>query len=172
MILTTLVSTEILEAHLSDLDWVVFDCRHGWLRPSAAALSTRRRTFGRTIPASGRGSRRSKTGKNGRHPLPIRMSWRSRTSGGRRETVVAYDAGRHGRRAPVVDAALARASARRGSRRRLGPVGRRGRPRSARAGSAADPIPSWEGRARSTRAPFAALASRRRHDGPGGRPRA
>jgi len=96
MILTALVSTEILAQRLEDPDWVVFDCRHD--------LSD---------PARGRGEYATshipgalflhldddlsapKTGKNGRHPLPdaqVLMDKLGRAGVDSRKQVVAYDA--------------------------------------------------------------------------------
>src|SRR5712692_4410380 len=96
MILTALVSTEILAQRLEDRDWVVFDCRHD--------LSD---------PARGRGEYAishipgalflhldddlsvPKTGKNGRHPLPdarVLMDKLGRAGVDSRKQVVAYDA--------------------------------------------------------------------------------
>jgi thiosulfate/3-mercaptopyruvate sulfurtransferase len=34
MILTALISTEILAQHLADPDWVMFDCRHDLADPA------------------------------------------------------------------------------------------------------------------------------------------
>jgi thiosulfate/3-mercaptopyruvate sulfurtransferase len=96
MILTALVSTEILAQHLDDLDWVVFDCRHDLTDP----------TRGRAEHAASHipGARflhldedlsAPKTGKNGRHPLPdlaVLMEKLGRAGVDSRKQVVAYDA--------------------------------------------------------------------------------
>jgi thiosulfate/3-mercaptopyruvate sulfurtransferase len=96
MILTALVSTDILAQHFADPDWVVFDCRHDLTAPAR----------GRTDYASSHipGARflsldkdlsAPMTGKNGRHPLPkpdelIRKLGRAGVDS--RKQVIAYDA--------------------------------------------------------------------------------
>src|SRR6267378_1885889 len=96
MILTALVSTEILAQRLEDPDWVVFDCRHDLGDP----------TRGRAEYAASHipGARflhldedlsALKTGTNGRHPLPdpdVLMEKLGRASVDSRKQVVAYDA--------------------------------------------------------------------------------
>src|SRR2546427_7018121 len=96
MILTALVSTEILAQHLADPDWVVFDCRHDLTDPAR----------GRTEYAASHipGARflhldedlsAPKTGTNGRHPLPdpdTLMEKLGRAGVDARKQVVAYDA--------------------------------------------------------------------------------
>jgi len=96
MILTALVSTEILAQRLEDPDWVVFDCRHDLADPTRG-----RAEYGAShIP----GARflhldddlsAPKTGTNGRHPLPdpdVLMEKLGRAGVDSRKQVVAYDA--------------------------------------------------------------------------------
>src|SRR5258708_19388459 len=71
MILTALVSTEILAQRLDHPDWVVFDCRHDLTDP------TRGRTEYKASHVPGArflhlddDLSAPKTGTNGRHPLP------------------------------------------------------------------------------------------------------
>src|SRR6266540_6729965 len=96
MILTALLSTEILAQHLADPDWMVFDCRHDLAAPER----------GRTEYAQSHipGARflhldddlsAPKTGRNGRHPLPDAdafMEELGRAGVDSRKQVVAYDA--------------------------------------------------------------------------------
>jgi thiosulfate/3-mercaptopyruvate sulfurtransferase len=96
MILTALISTEILAQHLDDPDWVVFDCRHDLTDPMR----------GRTEYAAShiQGARflhldedlsAPKTGTNGRHPLPdsdVLMGKLGRAGVDSRKQAVAYDA--------------------------------------------------------------------------------
>jgi len=96
MILTALISTEILAQRRDDPDWVVFDCRHDLTDP----------TRGRTEYAASHipGARflhldddlsAPKTGRNGRHPLPdlhVLMEKLGRAGVDSRKQVVAYDA--------------------------------------------------------------------------------
>jgi thiosulfate/3-mercaptopyruvate sulfurtransferase len=96
MILTALVSTEILAQHADDPDWVVFDCRHDLTDP------TRGRTEYTTSHIPGarflhldEDLSAPKTGKNGRHPLPdphVLMEKLGRAGVDSRKQVVAYDA--------------------------------------------------------------------------------
>src|SRR6266853_2625395 len=96
MILTALISTEILAQHLADPDWILFDCRHDLTDP----------TRGRAEYAASHipGARflhldddlsAPKTGSNGRHPLPdpqVLMEKLGRAGVDSRKQVVAYDA--------------------------------------------------------------------------------
>jgi len=96
MILTALLSTEILAQHLADPDWMVFDCRHDLAAPER----------GRTEYAQSHipGARflhldddlsAPKTGRNGRHPLPDADAFMERLGEAgvnSRKQVVAYDA--------------------------------------------------------------------------------
>jgi thiosulfate/3-mercaptopyruvate sulfurtransferase len=96
MILTALVSTEILARRLDDPDWLIFDCRHDLTDPDRG-----RRDYAEShIP----GARflhldgdlsAPKTGKNGRHPLPDPSTLADalgRAGVDARKQVVAYDA--------------------------------------------------------------------------------
>src|SRR5438552_15888707 len=71
MILTALVSTEILAQRADDPDWVVFDCRHDLADPArgraeyTASHIPRARFLRLDEDLSA-----PKTGTNGRHPLP------------------------------------------------------------------------------------------------------
>src|SRR5438876_11909519 len=71
MILTALVSTEILAQRLDDPDWVVFDCRHDLADP----VRGRAEYAASHIPGArflhlNEDLSAPKTGTNGRHPLP------------------------------------------------------------------------------------------------------
>src|SRR6266852_7659994 len=96
MILTALVSTEILAQRLDDPDWVVFDCRHDLNDP------TRGRTEYQASHVPGArflhlddDLSAPKTGTNGRHPLPdpqMLMEKLGRAGVDSRKQVVVYDA--------------------------------------------------------------------------------
>jgi len=96
MILTALVSTEILAQHLDDSDWVVFDCRHDLTDPARG----RAEYAASHIPGArflhlDEDLSAPKTGKNGRHPLPdpaVLMEKLGRAGVDSRKQVVAYDA--------------------------------------------------------------------------------
>lgn len=68
---TTLVSAEVLAAHLDDPSWRIFDCRHDLARPDAGEQAYREahipnaRFLHLDRELSG-----PRTGRNGRHPLP------------------------------------------------------------------------------------------------------
>lgn len=96
MILTALVSTDVLAQHLADPDWVVFDCRHDLADPdrgradyaSSHIPSARFLHLDKDLSAP-------KTGKNGRHPLPgprTLIKKLGRAGVDSRKQVVAYDA--------------------------------------------------------------------------------
>jgi len=96
MILTALVSTEILTQHLADPDWVIFDCRHDLAYPARG-----RADYQRSHISSARflhldkDLSAPKTGKNGRHPLPdpqILIEKLGRAGVDSRKQVIAYDA--------------------------------------------------------------------------------
>jgi thiosulfate/3-mercaptopyruvate sulfurtransferase len=96
MILTALVSTEILEQHLADPDWVVFDCRHDLAAPERGRAEYAQshipgaRFFHLDDDLSA-----PKTGRNGRHPLPDPDAFMERLGEAgvdSRKQVVAYDA--------------------------------------------------------------------------------
>src|SRR5690242_15455051 len=96
MILTALVGTEILEPHLADPDWVVFDCRHDLAAPERG----RSEYAASHIPGArflhlDEDLSAPKTGRNGRHPLPdpdVLMEKLGRAGVDARKQVVAYDA--------------------------------------------------------------------------------
>jgi thiosulfate/3-mercaptopyruvate sulfurtransferase len=96
MILTTLVSTEILAQRLDDPDWVVFDCRHELTDPTRG----RAEYMASHIPGArflhlDEDLSARKTGTNGRHPLPdpgVLMEKLGRAGVNSRKQVVAYDA--------------------------------------------------------------------------------
>src|SRR5258706_4473090 len=96
MILTALISTEILAQHLDDPDWVVFDCRHDLTDP----MRGRTEYSASHIPGArflhlDEDLSAPKTGKNGRHPLPdphVLVEKLGRAGGDSRKQVVAYDA--------------------------------------------------------------------------------
>jgi len=96
MILTTLVSTEILAQHLDDPDWVVFDCRHDLTDPTRGrAEYTASHIPGARFLHLDEDLSAPKTGKNGRHPLPdpdAFMEKLGRAGVDLRKQVVAYDA--------------------------------------------------------------------------------
>src|SRR2546428_3450677 len=96
MILTALVGTDVLSQHLSDPDWVVFDCRHDLTAPERG-----RSDYAKSHIPGARFLRLDedlsapKTGKNGRHPLPdpdVLMEKLGRAGVDVRKQVVAYDA--------------------------------------------------------------------------------
>ena len=96
MILTALVSTEVLAQRLADPDWVVLDCRHDLSDPGRG-----RRDYAQShIPGSrflrlDEDLSAPKTGRNGRHPLPdpdLLMETLGRAGVDARRQVVAYDA--------------------------------------------------------------------------------
>jgi thiosulfate/3-mercaptopyruvate sulfurtransferase len=96
MILTALVSTEVLAQRLADPDWVVLDCRHDLSDPGRG-----RRDYTQShIPGSrflhlDEDLSAPKTGRNGRHPLPdpdVLMETLGQAGVDARKQVVAYDA--------------------------------------------------------------------------------
>ncbi len=96
MPLTTLVSVADLAAHIADLQWIIFDCRH-----DLADIEAGRRAYAQShVPGahflhldddlSG-----LKTGQNGRHPLPDPANFCARLAGlgmSEGKQAVAYDA--------------------------------------------------------------------------------
>src|SRR5260221_13602536 len=96
MILTALISAEILAQHADDPEWVVFDCRHDLTDPTRG-----RREYAEShIPGAqflhlDEDLSAPKTGTNGRHPLPdprVLMEKLGRAGVDSRKQVVAYDA--------------------------------------------------------------------------------
>jgi len=93
---TTLVSTDDLFSHLSNPDWVVFDCRHDLMDVAAGS-----RAYGSEHIPGARFAHLDETlsgpksGSNGRHPLPdvVEFSkWLSGQGVDLRKQVVTYDA--------------------------------------------------------------------------------
>jgi len=96
MILTTLVGTDVLAQHLADPDWVVFDCRHDLTAPERGRTEYEKSHIpGARFLHLDRDLSASKTGSNGRHPLPdpeklARKLGEAGVDSGKQ--VVAYDA--------------------------------------------------------------------------------
>lgn len=90
-----LISTDELAAHLSDPDWVVFDCRHDLADLEAGARAYREGHLpGAHFAAVETDLSGSKTGRNGRHPLPTPdafATFLARHGVSTTATVVAYD---------------------------------------------------------------------------------
>jgi len=96
MILTALVSTEILAQHLADPEWVVFDCRHDLGDPARGHEDySRSHIPGARFLHLDEDLSAQKTGRNGRHPLPDSggiIEKLERASVDARKQVIAYDA--------------------------------------------------------------------------------
>jgi thiosulfate/3-mercaptopyruvate sulfurtransferase len=96
MILTALVSTEILAQCLDDPDSVVFDCRHDLTDPQRGrAEYAKSHIPGARFLHLDEDLSAPKTGKNGRHPLPdpdTLMEKLGQAGVDSRKQVVAYDA--------------------------------------------------------------------------------
>ncbi|TMH51144.1 MAG: sulfurtransferase, partial [Betaproteobacteria bacterium] len=96
MILTALVSTEILAQRLDDPDWVVFDCRHDLADPARGRVEYEKSHIpGARFLHLDEDLSAPKTGTNGRHPLPdpeVLMEKLGRAGVDSRKQVVAYDA--------------------------------------------------------------------------------
>src|SRR6267154_3452032 len=96
MILTALVSAEILAQRLDDPDWVVFDCRHDLTDPTRGrAEYSASHIPGARFLHLDEDLSSPKTGRNGRHPLPdpqVLMEKLGRAGVDSRKQVVAYDA--------------------------------------------------------------------------------
>jgi thiosulfate/3-mercaptopyruvate sulfurtransferase len=93
---TTLVSAGDLAAHLSDADWVVCDCRHD-LADTESGLRAYRVSHvpGARFVHLDEDLSASKTGRNGRHPLPAPDEFVQRLEKlgiSNKSQVVAYDA--------------------------------------------------------------------------------
>jgi thiosulfate/3-mercaptopyruvate sulfurtransferase len=96
MILTALASSEVLARHLSDPEWVVFDCRHDLADPRRG----RAEYLASHIPGArflclDEDLSATKTGRNGRHPLPdahVLAEKFAQAGVDSRKQVVAYDA--------------------------------------------------------------------------------
>jgi thiosulfate/3-mercaptopyruvate sulfurtransferase len=96
MVLTALVSTEILAQHLGDPDWVVFDCRHDLADPQRGhAEYSKSHIPGARFLHLDEDLSAPKNGKNGRHPLPdpsLLAEKLGRAGVDSKKQVVAYDA--------------------------------------------------------------------------------
>ncbi|HTQ73505.1 MAG TPA: sulfurtransferase [Burkholderiales bacterium] len=96
MILTALADTETLARHLSDSEWVVFDCRHELAAPERGRAEYERAHIpGARFLHMDEDLSAPQTGRNGRHPLPDpdRFMRKLGEAGvDARKQVVAYDA--------------------------------------------------------------------------------
>lgn len=96
MILTALVSTDVLAQHLADPDWAVFDCRHDLTDPARGRADYASSHIpGARFLHLDKDLSAAKTGKNGRHPLPDPRTLArklGRAGLDSRKQVVAYDA--------------------------------------------------------------------------------
>lgn len=96
MIYSTLVSAATLRTHLTDPDWVVFDLRHDLADPDAGEAAYRAgHVPGARFLHLDRDLSATKTGRNGRHPLPTPDEFAallSRHGVGSATQIVAYDA--------------------------------------------------------------------------------
>jgi thiosulfate/3-mercaptopyruvate sulfurtransferase len=96
MILTALVSGEILAQHLDDPDWVVFDCRHELSDPGRGRADYAKSHLpGARFVHLDEDLSSSRTGTNGRHPLPdpaLLAEKLGRAGVDSRKQVIAYDA--------------------------------------------------------------------------------
>src|SRR6266849_2953610 len=96
MILTALVSTEILARQLADPDWVVFDCRHDLADPARGRADYEKSHIpGARFLHLDEDLSAPKTGTSGRHPLPdpdALVEKLARAGVDSRKQVVAYDA--------------------------------------------------------------------------------
>ena len=93
---TTLVSTAEAQAHLDDPRWILFDCRH-----DLADVEAGRRAYavshlpGARLAHLDEHLSATKTGRNGRHPLPDPQAfarWLGEQGVGAGSQVIAYDA--------------------------------------------------------------------------------
>jgi len=96
MILTALVSAEILARRANDPDWVVFDCRHDLADPGCGRVEYQESHIpGARFLHLDEDLSARKTGRNGRHPLPDPdelIEKLGRAGVDSRKQVVAYDA--------------------------------------------------------------------------------
>ena len=92
----TIVSAETLIQHATDQDWIVFDVRHELSNPEAGRIAYAAGHIpGATFLHLDDDLSASKTGKNGRHPLPdidAFASTMARLGVSRQSQVVVYDA--------------------------------------------------------------------------------
>ncbi len=95
MILTAIVSSEVLAQHLADADWVVLDCRHDLADPERGRSEySQSHIPGARFLHMEEDLSAPKTGRNGRHPLPdagTLMEKLGRAGVDSRKQVVAYD---------------------------------------------------------------------------------
>jgi thiosulfate/3-mercaptopyruvate sulfurtransferase len=91
----TLIPVHVLEQHLEDPTFVVFDCRHDLMKPEAGAQAYANAHIpGARFAHSDRDLAGPKNGKNGRHPLPdphVFANWLGRSGVDSTKQVVAYD---------------------------------------------------------------------------------
>ncbi len=91
----TLISAEQLAAHAQDATWRIFDCRHNLADPQAGEQAYRAAHIANAqFLHLERDLSGSKTGRNGRHPLPdpaILATTLSRYGVSRQTQVIAYD---------------------------------------------------------------------------------
>lgn len=74
---TTIVSTEVLEQHLQDPDWVIVDCRFDLLKPDWGRQSYEAAHIpGAFFADLDHDLSGSKTPSSGRHPLPSAQNWK------------------------------------------------------------------------------------------------
>ncbi|HRI82046.1 MAG TPA: rhodanese-like domain-containing protein, partial [Opitutaceae bacterium] len=67
-----LIATEVLQRHLSDPRWIVFDCRHDLMdHARGARLYAENHMPGAFFAPVETALSGAKTGTNGRHPLPL-----------------------------------------------------------------------------------------------------
>ncbi len=96
MILMALADGEILERHLEDPDWVVFDCRHDLADPGRGRADyTASHIPGARFLHLDEDLSGPRTGSNGRHPLPdpaVLAATLARAGVDSSKQVVAYDA--------------------------------------------------------------------------------
>jgi len=96
MILTALVTTEVLARHLDDHNWIVFDCRHDLADPARGrAEYSSSHVPGAQFLSLDEDLSAPKTGRNGRHPLPdprALIEKLGRAGVDSTKQVVAYDA--------------------------------------------------------------------------------
>src|SRR5262245_47466118 len=96
MILTALVGTDVLSQHLTDPDWIVFDCRHDLAAPERGRNDYRESHLpGARFLHLDEDLSAPKNGRNGRHPLPDPGALAEKLGQAgvnSRKQVVAYDA--------------------------------------------------------------------------------
>lgn len=92
---STIVSVELLAAHIGDPDWLIFDLRHDLMRPQWAQEKYQEAHIpGALFVAMDEDLAAKPSGRNGRHPLPVLENFveRMRTLGLHKDKqVVIYD---------------------------------------------------------------------------------